>query len=139
MLVFVLQQLQKLKAENERLRAENRALTRVVSKLTNSAAKQVNVFRHLAADRAAPLHSYTTLLTNSLINSLNILNRHTYYIAYHCMVLLTKNKQRDSYIKVFNYFLSIYNINVSLFQLIFSIIIMSALVRLGHLDSIVIH
>ncbi|XP_045784319.1 protein phosphatase 1 regulatory subunit 12A isoform X8 [Maniola jurtina] len=32
-------QLQKLKAENERLRAENRALTRVVSKLTNSAAK----------------------------------------------------------------------------------------------------
>lgn len=139
MLVFVLQQLQKLKAENERLRAENRALTRVVSKLTHSAAKQVNVFRHLAADHAAPLHSYTTLLTNSLINSLNILNRHTYYIAYHCMVLLTKNKQRDSYIKVFNYFLSIYNINVSLFQLIFSIIIMSALVRLGHLDSIVIH
>ncbi|XP_013179329.1 PREDICTED: protein phosphatase 1 regulatory subunit 12A isoform X10 [Papilio xuthus] len=32
-----LKQLQKLKAENERLRAENRALTRVVSKLTNSA------------------------------------------------------------------------------------------------------
>lgn len=31
-----LQQLQKLKAENERLKAENRALTRVVSKLTNT-------------------------------------------------------------------------------------------------------
>jgi len=35
--VYSFQQLQKLKAENERLKAENRALTRVVSKLTNSA------------------------------------------------------------------------------------------------------
>jgi cell division protein FtsB len=35
--VYFFQQLQKLKAENERLKAENRALTRVVSKLTNSA------------------------------------------------------------------------------------------------------
>jgi hypothetical protein len=35
--VYCFQQLQKLKAENERLKAENRALTRVVSKLTNSA------------------------------------------------------------------------------------------------------
>lgn len=33
-----LQQLQKLKSENERLKAENRALTRVVSKLTANAS-----------------------------------------------------------------------------------------------------
>lgn len=36
-----LQQLQKYKQENERLRAENRALTRVVSKLTTSAQNQL--------------------------------------------------------------------------------------------------
>lgn len=35
-----MQQLQKFKAENDRLRAENRALTRVVSKLTISAQNQ---------------------------------------------------------------------------------------------------
>lgn len=35
----LVQQLQKLKAENERLKAENRALTRVVSKLTANAAQ----------------------------------------------------------------------------------------------------
>jgi cGMP-dependent protein kinase interacting domain len=34
-------QLQKYKQENERLRAENRALTRVVSKLTTSAQNQM--------------------------------------------------------------------------------------------------
>jgi cell division protein FtsB len=33
------QQLQKLKAENEKLKCENRALTRVVSKLTAAATK----------------------------------------------------------------------------------------------------
>ena len=36
--VLFFQQLQKLKAENEKLKAENRALTRVVSKLTANAA-----------------------------------------------------------------------------------------------------
>lgn len=36
-----LKQLQKYKQENERLRAENRALTRVVSKLTTSAQNQL--------------------------------------------------------------------------------------------------
>lgn len=36
-----MQQLQKIKNENERLRAENRALTRVVSKLTMSAQNQL--------------------------------------------------------------------------------------------------
>jgi cell division protein FtsB len=35
------QQLNKYKQENERLRAENRALTRVVSKLTTSAQNQL--------------------------------------------------------------------------------------------------
>jgi hypothetical protein len=33
--------MQKFKSENERLRAENRALTRVVSKLTTSAQNQL--------------------------------------------------------------------------------------------------
>jgi len=37
-----LKQLQKFKNENERLRAENRALTRVVSKLTTSAQNQLH-------------------------------------------------------------------------------------------------
>lgn len=40
-LKLFLQQLQKYKQENERLRAENRALTRVVSKLTTSAQNQL--------------------------------------------------------------------------------------------------
>lgn len=38
---LILKQLQKYKQENERLRAENRALTRVVSKLTTSAQNQL--------------------------------------------------------------------------------------------------
>lgn len=38
---LLLQQLQKLKMENERLRSENRALTRVVTKLTSSANARI--------------------------------------------------------------------------------------------------
>lgn len=40
-IIVIKQQLQKYKAENDRLRAENRALTRVVSKLTISAQSQL--------------------------------------------------------------------------------------------------
>ena len=39
--ILLLQQLQKLKLENERLRSENRALTRVVTKLTSSANARI--------------------------------------------------------------------------------------------------
>lgn len=38
---LLFQQLQKLKMENERLRSENRALTRVVTKLTSSANARI--------------------------------------------------------------------------------------------------